>query len=182
MDGIPLRLNKDPIVEALVELRFRGAGGVPISDLLPGMLFPKVRDRFPTIASLPISQLPREIRLRDPNLLYKPCHKLDGGQFVIAIGERVFTVSCVRPYVGWKNSEREILDLYGLLGETEIISEIERFSIKIALLDNIHSIDLEQFLDLDPAKLLTLSQYGFYVFLVKLSIHFTRFQEGVLRF
>jgi hypothetical protein len=52
----------------------------------------------------------------------------------------------------------------------------------IALLDDVHSVDLGNFVSGERAKLFTLSQYGFYIFLVKLSIHFTRFQEGVVRY
>lgn len=52
----------------------------------------------------------------------------------------------------------------------------------IANLDDVHSQPLQHFISGDRAKLFTLSQAGFYMFLLKLSIHFCRFQEGVLRY
>lgn len=53
----------------------------------------------------------------------------------------------------------------------------------IALLDRITNCDLQK-LDLDrlmESRLFTLSDYGFYIFLFKLSIHLTRIREGVSR-
>lgn len=52
----------------------------------------------------------------------------------------------------------------------------------IILLDNVHCHPVDDFMKVRKAKIFTLSQYGFYVFLIKLSIHFTRFQENVHRF
>ena len=52
----------------------------------------------------------------------------------------------------------------------------------IALLDDIHSIPLSKFFNQETRnKLFTLSQTGFYLFLLKLSVHFCRFHEEVIR-
>ena len=52
----------------------------------------------------------------------------------------------------------------------------------IALLDDIHSVPLLAFTNQeDRTKLFTLSQIGFYLFLLKLSVHFCRFSEAVVR-
>jgi len=52
----------------------------------------------------------------------------------------------------------------------------------VALLDDLHTIPLQRFLtEAERAKLFTLGQMGFYLFLLKLSIHFCRFQEGIAR-
>ncbi len=52
----------------------------------------------------------------------------------------------------------------------------------LVFLDDVHSVLLETFSGEKRRKYFTLSQYGFYLFLLKLSIHFTRFQEGIERF
>jgi len=52
----------------------------------------------------------------------------------------------------------------------------------IASLDNIVSLPRDFFLKEKPEKLFCLSQSGFYLFVIKLAIHLTRFQEGVTRF
>lgn len=52
----------------------------------------------------------------------------------------------------------------------------------IAILDDLHTIPGNYFSNLDgKVKLFTLNMYGFYLFLLKLSIHFCRFQEALGR-
>jgi hypothetical protein len=51
----------------------------------------------------------------------------------------------------------------------------------VAYLNDIHAIPIPSFTR-QANKITTLSQQGFYIFLLKLSIHFCRFQEGVSRF
>jgi hypothetical protein len=52
----------------------------------------------------------------------------------------------------------------------------------VILLNDVHTHPQSDFLNGDPASVATLSQPGFYLFLLKLSIHFSRFQEDVNRF
>jgi len=52
----------------------------------------------------------------------------------------------------------------------------------IILLDDIHAHPLRDFLGRERQPIFTLNQYAFYLFLIKLSIHFSRFREGVQRF
>ena len=52
----------------------------------------------------------------------------------------------------------------------------------VALLDDLHTVPLRAFIDRkDKNKLFTLGQVGFYLFLLKLSVHFCRFHEEVAR-
>jgi hypothetical protein len=52
----------------------------------------------------------------------------------------------------------------------------------IAVLDDLHTIPLATFTaEASREKLFTLRQMGFYLFLMKLSIHFCRFQENIAR-
>src|SRR3989442_12258569 len=63
---------------------------------------------------------------------------------------------------------------------TSIFYLPERYGIwpeSIILLDNIHAHPLQDFLQARRESLFTLNQYAFYLFLMKLSIHFSRFQE-----
>lgn len=52
----------------------------------------------------------------------------------------------------------------------------------IVPLDNFVSLPVDSLFKDDPRKLSCLSQMGFYLFIIKLSIHLTRFQEGIARF
>ena len=52
----------------------------------------------------------------------------------------------------------------------------------VALLDDLHSIPAHAFERVaEKKKLFTLSMVGFYLFLLKLSVHFCRFHENVAR-
>jgi len=51
----------------------------------------------------------------------------------------------------------------------------------IIVLDDIHAHPLGDFLGCSRTRLFTLNQYAFYIFLIKLSIHFSRFQENISR-
>lgn len=51
----------------------------------------------------------------------------------------------------------------------------------IAYLDDIHNIPLSTVNSIQPPKIFTLSQIGFYLFSIKLSVHFCRFHENILR-
>ena len=52
----------------------------------------------------------------------------------------------------------------------------------IILLDDIHVHPLRDFLEVSHESLFQLNQFAFYLFLIKLSIHFCRFQEDIQRF
>lgn len=52
----------------------------------------------------------------------------------------------------------------------------------VALLDDVHTVPYQAFTaHTDKTKLFTLSQVGFYLFILKLSVHFCRFHEEVDR-
>lgn len=52
----------------------------------------------------------------------------------------------------------------------------------VVFLDDLHSHPLNNFVRSERSLVFRLNQLGFYIFLFKLSIHFTRFGEGVTRF
>ena len=51
----------------------------------------------------------------------------------------------------------------------------------VIFMDDIHSHPLTDFMQSERSQLFRLNQYGFYILLLKLSIHFSRFNEGVAR-
>lgn len=101
-----------------------------ISDLLPGLIFQKLGDRFPKIEKLPASNLPPVVLKNDPNLRYIPTIKLTGEPYSIMIGEHVFSLSCTRPYVGWDKFSSMIIEILTILKRTSLITHPERISLK----------------------------------------------------
>ena len=130
MDKLPVRLNKDPIIESIVEIRFARHPAFHVSDLLPGMLFTKLRESYPQLENLPVSHIPAEIRKTDLNLLFKPTRQLTGKKFSISIGDNVLSVSCTRPYVGWSEFKPKIFEVLELVRETGIVQRVGRVSVK----------------------------------------------------
>lgn len=126
---IPKKLRKEPILEAVCELRFKSDKD-SISGLLPGLIFQKLNDRFPKFEKLPAADIPSVAFKNDPNLRYIPTIKLAGDLYSIMIGEHVCSLSCTRPYVGWDKFSSMIVELFSILEQTSLITHPERISLK----------------------------------------------------
>lgn len=129
MPRILVSLKQDTIIEALFEIRFRSKTKT-LANLLPGLLFKDIGAEFPAVEKLPITNLPPAMLQSDPTLQYAPQYKMSGQRYSILIGDRVFTVSCPKPYTGWKDFCSTIHTLTKLVQSTALIDKVERFSIK----------------------------------------------------
>jgi uncharacterized protein (TIGR04255 family) len=129
LDKLPTKLEEDPILEAVFELRFQ-AMTTSAADLLPGILYNAVRDDFPKLERLPISMMPRELVASQPDLKYQPRYRLSGKKFALLLGDVVFAISCPKPYIGWKEFRKTILSLLGHVRDSKFVEKIERFSLK----------------------------------------------------
>lgn len=126
---IPVRLKKEPLLEAIWEIRFFGAKS-PVADLLPGMLFNSFPGKYDTVAKMPVADIPAPIVMHDPNLRYAPKIRLEGANQAVQIGDRVVFLSCRRPYSGWDRFSADIRELAEAVQKTELIDRLERFSLK----------------------------------------------------
>lgn len=125
--ALPLKLNKEPLIDAIFELRFNATA--PASVILPGLLFEQLKGGV-NLEALPISQLPKPVRDADPNLRYQPLSRLDWDRFYINISDFSISVSCKYPYPGWNDLRAAILEIVGALSKVQIISGVERYSLK----------------------------------------------------
>jgi len=127
--SVPKRLRKEPLLEAVWEIRFT-SDRESVAELLPGLIYKALEIEFSKIERLPAANLPSAIVLQDEKLRYVPTVRLEGNPYSIQIGERVISLSCRRPYTGWVNFEPKIMELAGILKETSLITRPERFSLK----------------------------------------------------
>jgi uncharacterized protein (TIGR04255 family) len=128
-DIIPKKLKKEPLIEALFELRFTSEKN-SVSDLLPGLIFEKLSDRFSKVEKLPASDLPAVV-LNDPNMRYVATIKLSGEEpYCIMIGEHVLSLCCSMPYTGWNSFLALIIELLNVVNKTSLITNTERISLK----------------------------------------------------
>lgn len=138
-DNLPLRLQKEPLIDAVFEVRYSSA--IPASNILPGVFFSKYPGKI-TIERLPTSELPQPLLQADPNLQFAPLIRLYWKNFVVLIGDRSLAVGCKLPYPGWANFKIAIIEIITLLRDTGIVETIQRFSMKYV--DLIRSADISE--------------------------------------
>jgi len=128
----PLRLKKNPIVEALFELRFQKKD-IPPPEILPGIFFSEVKNYFKLsrIERL-IPAIPEDILDKDENLKYLPQVKIRGERFGILIADSAVSLSYFPPYEGWDIFKDAISEFLSVLEKQKdaIFSSYLRFSLK----------------------------------------------------
>ena len=131
VSDLPKRLNKEPLIDAVFEMRFSVSDSVSgvTSSILPGILFEKL-DGKKTIEQLSVSGLPKQLRDTDPNLRFTPVVRILWENFLILIGDRVLAVASKIPYVGWLTFREAILQVVGIVGDIGIIELVYRYSLK----------------------------------------------------
>jgi uncharacterized protein (TIGR04255 family) len=169
---IPVRLKKEPLLEAVWEIRFSGTKP-SVADLMPGMLFRTLSCKYRNIVRLPIADIPATIVEHDPNLRYAPKIRLENDNQVVQIGEHVISLNCRRPYSGWTQFSADIRELAKVVQDTGLIERLERFSLRY-----IDLIELAQPIGLDCLNLtLKLGEYEINTRPVELR---TKIEEGDL--
>ena len=136
---LPKKLNKEPLIDAVFEVRFSSVA--PASVILPGFLFNKLEGEK-KIESFPISQLPKPVRDADPNLKYAPLSRIEWRKFIIGVSDFSVSVSCKYPYPGWSEFKPAALNIMKILVESNIVKEVERYSMKY--IDLIPEKDIQQ--------------------------------------
>lgn len=127
MQRLPKVLEREPLVEALFEVRL--AQSPPLGDILPGALFGGLNPK-PSIQRLPAADFPHPLRASDPNLQYAPVARLDLGQYLISVSDRSFHISCKMPYPKWPAFKAEIIEIVQKIAAIGIPGKVERFSLK----------------------------------------------------
>src|SRR4051812_14003959 len=103
---LPIRIVPCPIVEAIFEARF--VSPQPWATM-PGLLFAQIRGKYPEQNTLPLAQLPEEIRRQDAALLRQPLIEFLSPNFSVQLGPRVINLA-TKPnaYPGWPAIEAEL--------------------------------------------------------------------------
>jgi len=127
MKTLPKKLKKEPLIDAVFEVRFTSA--FPAGSVLPGLLFGKL-DGDKKIEQLPLSQIPQIMRDADQNLRFAPLSRLDWQQFYINVGDRSVSVGFKYPYPGWNSFKPAIIKVMDILKGADILKSVERYSLK----------------------------------------------------
>ena len=124
---LPTSIKSCPIVEALFEIRF--TANVP-NEAVFGVLYPDLSAHFPTLDSLPVLQLPPQIREANPELRFQATHRLKGETYVVLLGPTVFSLSVADSYPGWAEFRRTLISTFQILLQKSLIKAAHRFGLR----------------------------------------------------
>jgi len=127
MEQLPERLEREPLVDALFEVRLNSTA--LLADILPGFLFHDLDPR-PTISRMPAADIPQPLRAENPDLQFAPLIRLDWKEYLISVGDKNVVISCKMPYPKWQNFRATILDLTQRIAKIGLLGNVERYSLK----------------------------------------------------
>lgn len=130
--ALPKKLKKEPLVDALFEVRFLPTNAA-VSSILPGLLLSSLTTSWQEalqIERLQASEFPILVRNADPFLKYQPLLKLSGERFMLLVGDWSLTVGCKLPYAGWTEFKPKIIEVMDVLKGSNLVKELERYSMK----------------------------------------------------
>lgn len=127
---VPSRLRRDPILEAICEIRF-DSESKNVAALLPGLLFKRLGKSYPTLERLPVADLPVEIRDTVPDSVHQPHFRLHGDIGILQIAERKISVASLHEkYPGWATFRPVVCEAWNAAVETDLIKTVNRVSVK----------------------------------------------------
>ena len=125
---LPVVIDPCPIEEAIFEIRY--SSKIP-SEARFGLLYGIIGDLFnKEPISLPILQLPEQIRNQDPNLKYKAHHQFKTKNQILNVGPEVLTFSTLKPYCGWKEWSTFFYKILEEIFSINLINTIERIGLR----------------------------------------------------
>jgi len=125
---LPSRIDPCSIVEAIFEIRFTSAHQW---STMPGLLFAQIRDRYGEERSLPLLQVPDELRRQNPALANLPLVQFLGDDFLVQLGPRVVSlVTKPNRYPGWTAITNELAWFLRCVEASGIVAEGERLGVR----------------------------------------------------
>jgi len=125
-EKLPKKITPCHIKDAIIELRFETS--MP-PDAIFGVIYQEIKDDFPKMEKLPITQLPEQMR-KDINLIYKAYYKLTNKNLVLRVGPQMVAVSNIEEYVGWNNFSKKFYKCYAKIEKLKIIDKIVRIGMR----------------------------------------------------
>lgn len=132
LDGpMPKRLLKEPLIEVIWQAQFDDANA---GELLPGVLFTELRNLHPALAMqrLPAADIPAPLRKIDLNLQHAAKLRMEepSGSFIWQVGDRLVSLNCKKPYVGWGTFKPEIERFIKIIEESGLVTALTRHSLR----------------------------------------------------
>ncbi len=135
---IPRRLARNPIVDAIAEVRF--SSNIP-NDAIIGLVYTNLRGEFGKPEDLPILQIPAALREKDPNLRYQACYKFTKPGNVLLIGPHNVALSTY-PYSDWGAASPLLNQILSRLHSVGLFERIERIGLRyVNFFENLNILD-----------------------------------------
>lgn len=125
---LPSKLGKEPIVEAVCELRVSPTGA--LHTVLPGYLYATFRGEVGLSEQLPAGMIPDAMRAQDANLAHASVVRLPWRKYFVLIGARNVAIACRLPYPGWTQLRLDIHQLFRTVIQSGLIRGVDRYSVK----------------------------------------------------
>lgn len=126
-----LSISPNPVIESVVELRFKSH--LP-NNAVFGVIYNPLINKYKNVISLPIMQLPEDIRLKDPQFKHKAWYRLEGGPITVEIGPEVIVFNqnstIKEDYIHWSEYSEIIFKILDLIEKTSAIKNISRVGIR----------------------------------------------------
>lgn len=122
---LPIKLEHEPLIEVIFEIRFQAAAA---AELLPGIFYSKIPGAV--IERLPLADLPVQIRQSNVGFANQAIIRIVWDNYLLMIGDGMLGLSMQRPYAGWTVFKAKIFEIIGILLDSHIVSQVNRFAIK----------------------------------------------------
>jgi uncharacterized protein (TIGR04255 family) len=134
----PKRLGRNPIIDAIAEVRF--SSSIP-NDAVIGLVYSKVEDTFGKPENLPVLQIPLPLRESDPNLKYQPCYRFTKPGNVLLVGPHTVALSTY-PYSDWGAASPILAAVLERLHEARLFERIQRIGLRyVNFFENVNILD-----------------------------------------
>lgn len=127
MEKLPVKLELEPIVEAVFELRF--VSRYP-SEAVFGIIYQIIQKEYPDMKNIPLPIIPEAVRSLDPNLKYQPHNRLQSNLWGINVGPNVISFSAQNPYMGWFKWKEIITKILQKIIDIKFFNVIERSGLR----------------------------------------------------
>ncbi|CAH6333186.1 TIGR04255 family protein [Pantoea agglomerans] len=125
---IPTSLAKQPLIEAVFELRY--SKETQISEIMPGFLFHALNCEKP-ITHTQASQIPKNVRDADEDMHYAVISRLEFEGYYIGLSDHGITISSISSnYEGWSAFKKVILRVIEEVGKLKVNESVMRYAIK----------------------------------------------------
>lgn len=159
-DQLPLSIKPDPIISAVLEIRFNSE--MPESTIV-GAIYNYISEDYPR--SIP-SPIPAEIRQSVPDFKFAAELEVSNENYKIGIGKNVFSQKMVNKYLGWSDFYQNFESIFNkIIKHDKLIKTVNRIGLRyLSFFKNPQKISNSLKLKIEPSMtdIYTIEQTTFY--------------------